>query len=98
MAQHRCSSLALFTFGLFIATWFLYRATRDLVMGAEIATEKQLKLIAENAAEQTRQMQASINAQMGAHGRIPGRIHTYRLAVVLKNGGMTPRRDEAGGG
>src|SRR4051812_11419065 len=27
--------LSLFTLGLFIATWFLYRATRDLVRGAE---------------------------------------------------------------
>ncbi|MFZ0495959.1 MAG: hypothetical protein WBE80_14065 [Methylocella sp.] len=37
------SLLALFTFGLFIATWFLYVSTRDLVVGADRAAHTQLR-------------------------------------------------------
>ncbi|MEK7322703.1 MAG: hypothetical protein AABZ84_06465 [Pseudomonadota bacterium] len=35
--------LAIFTFGLFIATWFLYCATRDLVRGADDTAKRQLR-------------------------------------------------------
>lgn len=37
------SLLAIFTFGLFVATWFLYGSTRDLVQGAERTAERQLR-------------------------------------------------------
>lgn len=37
------SLLSIFTFGLFIATWFLFRATRDLVRGADQTAQRQLR-------------------------------------------------------
>ena len=37
------SLLSLFTFGLFVATWFLFRATRDLVVSAEETSKRQLR-------------------------------------------------------
>jgi hypothetical protein len=35
--------LALFTFGLFVATWLLHRSTKSLVVGAEQTAERQLR-------------------------------------------------------
>ena len=40
--------IALFTVILGVATWALWRATRDLVEGAEETSEKQLKIIGLN--------------------------------------------------
>jgi hypothetical protein len=59
-----------------------------LVKGAERTAERQLRAYV--TVQEVRMHTHRRPATMGAYGAVEGAVHTYRLAVVLKNGGMTP--------
>lgn len=83
--------VALFTFGLFVATALLWRATKKLVDGAQETAERQLRAyvsVKEIVMEQLRH-----RPQYGLQGEVQqGAIHSYRIFVMLENTGQTPTR------
>ena len=63
-----------FTFGLFVATWLLYRATRKLVLGAEETSERELRAYV-SAEPKPLQKQAN---------------NSWVSELEIKNSGQTP--------
>jgi hypothetical protein len=98
--------IALFTAGLFIATWWLYRATRTLVIGAERTAQDQLrayisvtaKLVLNwrHATPQTHAL--AVGFDIENHGLTIGREirHNFSMAIFsnpLPNGFAFPEAD-----
>jgi hypothetical protein len=74
---------------LFAATAVLAWTTWQLVTGAEKTAERQLRAYV--TVQEVDMHTHRGPSTMGAYGGVvEGPIHTYRLAVILKNGGMTP--------
>lgn len=84
--------LVLFTFGLFCATIYLYRATRDLVVGAEETAKRQLRAYV--AMESVFFAVGEIDALFAETFRFAGRVFTTdNLKIRPKNYGSTPAFD-----
>ena len=81
-------AVALFTLMLVIATAALYRAGERQLAHFEDTAKRQL-----SAYVTARDLSLTLHrhpAQMGGYGPIEGRVHTYALTAILKNGGQTP--------
>jgi hypothetical protein len=83
--------VALFTFGLFVATLFLFRATQKLVVGAQETAQRQLRAY---VSVKEIVMDALRNPpHYGLQGEVqPGAIHSFRFSVIVENTGQTPTR------
>jgi hypothetical protein len=75
--------LAVFTLGLFIATYLLYRATKKLVMGAEDTAKRQLR--------------AYISITGGELVEVIDGAQHFGFQVHFKNAGQTPAYDVVSG-
>ena len=94
------------TIGLWLVTWRSgIRQSRDMERATRVAADATNAAIASNQIAVTnsqQQLRAYVTARdlrlvlhrhpasMGAIGPIEGRVHTYGLTAILKNGGQTP--------
>ncbi len=86
-------AVAFFTLFLVIANVGLYRAGGRQLAHLDDTAKRQLR-----AYVTARDLSLTLHrhpAQMGAHGPIEGRVHTYGFSAILQNGGQTPATNVA---